>query len=81
MAAVNYREVLKERRENLRKLYARYRECGSRMRQKRLVDWSSKTHKYYTQEMWSAPGKIGNDHQVFEVAGEHHSAGNVADGT
>ena len=43
----DYKEMLAQRREVLRKQYARYRDYGSRMTRKNLVRWSNQTHGYY----------------------------------
>lgn len=48
-ATTDYRAFLADRRENLRKLYARLRVYGHKLRQKGLISWSDKSHSYYAE--------------------------------
>lgn len=57
MTESEYRTFLATRRANLREMYARFREYGSKMRQKGLVVWSDDRGGYYTQSLWDRPGK------------------------
>jgi hypothetical protein len=49
IVAAQYRAVLAEKRESLRGMYARYMECGSRMRERGLVKWSKKSGAWYCE--------------------------------
>jgi hypothetical protein len=50
-STIDYHAFIVERRETLRQSYARFMQCGSKLRQKGLVHWSLEHHCYYAESI------------------------------